>query len=221
MDLEQLATCGKQQELWRSQPINVVDAHDELFCRVQDALANAFHSLHIALDELYVQEQKKLESIRLKQQLILQTNETSMVAMRDFTENARRIASSLEPFTAHAGNLANVKLTLVRSAKLVSQEGDLSKLVMEPKTVSSSFKKPSTTCFVFHLAHSIDDAALRELFSCCGTVLNASVYIDKKTNEHRGYGFVDYATEEEARCAVDTLHKSAYRGKQLSVSIKI
>lgn len=62
---------------------------------------------------------------------------------------------------------------------------------------------------------------LRQLFSCCGTVLNTHVAVDKQTNKPRGFGFVDFATNEEAQNAVRTFDKYPLENKFLSVSIKI
>lgn len=59
--------------------------------------------------------------------------------------------------------------------------------------------------YVGNLEWSIDDKQLSEFFSDCGTVISAKVILDRDTGRSRGFGFVEFATEEEARKAIDKL----------------
>ncbi len=47
---------------------------------------------------------------------------------------------------------------------------------------------------------------LAKLFSACGTVLNAKVILDRATGRPKGFGFVEMATDAEAKIAVEKLN---------------
>ena len=83
------------------------------------------------------------------------------------------------------------------------------------------FQVANSTCFVFYLPPSMTNDSLRNLFLPYGTVLNAYVAVDSKTNRPRGFGFVDFQSPAEAQLAVQKLDKYPIEGKFLSVSIKI
>ena len=86
---------------------------------------------------------------------------------------------------------------------------------------NDSINKPGATCFVFYLPPSVTKEQLHQLFVRFGTVLNAHVAMDKQTGRSKGYGFVDFAKDEEARNAVVAMDKYQLENKFLSVSIKI
>jgi len=94
-----------------------------------------------------------------------------------------------------------------------------------PPTTASLPPKPprsnNNTCFVFYLPVGMTNDNLRALFMQCGTVLNAYVAVDKKTNRPRGFGFVDFASASEAQAAVAKLDKMPLDGKYLSVTLKL
>jgi len=47
---------------------------------------------------------------------------------------------------------------------------------------------------------------LAKLFSACGTVLSAKVILDRETGRPKGFGFVEMATDAEAKIAVEKLN---------------
>ncbi|MBI4060428.1 MAG: RNA-binding protein [Elusimicrobia bacterium] len=47
---------------------------------------------------------------------------------------------------------------------------------------------------------------LAGLFSSCGAVLSAKVILDRETGRPKGFGFVEMATDAEARAAVEKLN---------------
>ena len=72
--------------------------------------------------------------------------------------------------------------------------------------------------FVGSLSWGTTDEALKDLFSAAGTVVSASVIIDRQTNRSKGFGFVEMSTEEEAQAAIDTLNGKECDGRQIAVS---
>jgi nucleolin len=52
--------------------------------------------------------------------------------------------------------------------------------------------------FVGGISWGMDDADLEEAFLDCGEVVSAKVIREKETNKSRGFGFVEFATEEAA-----------------------
>lgn len=59
---------------------------------------------------------------------------------------------------------------------------------------------------------------LRETFEECGQVTSCKLIIDRETNRSKGFGFVEYATKEEAQNAIDSLNKTEVQGKALVVN---
>ncbi|KAJ2704618.1 hypothetical protein FB645_003115 [Coemansia sp. IMI 203386] len=61
----------------------------------------------------------------------------------------------------------------------------------------------SSKIFVGSLDFRIDDEALKEAFSVFGEVVEAKVIIDRQLERSRGFGFVSFATPEEAAAAME------------------
>jgi len=80
--------------------------------------------------------------------------------------------------------------------------------------------RPGFCLFIFHLPPETVDEELFQLFSQYGTVLSAKVIRDKSTQDSKGYGFVNMATEQQADYAIERLNGSRYKNKYLKVSYK-
>ncbi len=72
--------------------------------------------------------------------------------------------------------------------------------------------------FVGGLPWAVDDRQLMEHFSSIGEVVNATVIRDRETQRSRGFGFVEFSSEEEAAKAVETLDGTEMEGRQITVS---
>ena len=103
----------------------------------------------------------------------------------------------------------------------LDQFTEFKSVLNETHSSSSSNRVSNATCFVFYLPSTADNATLRSLFMPYGVVLNAYVAMDRVTNRTRGFGFVDFASPNEAQRAVESLDKFYWDGKYLSVSIKV
>ncbi|XP_073006425.1 polyadenylate-binding protein 7-like [Typha latifolia] len=71
--------------------------------------------------------------------------------------------------------------------------------------------------FVKNLSSSTDDTRLQEIFSEYGTILSCKVSRDTD-GKNRGYGFVQYDSQESAISAITKLNNSFHDGKQIYVA---
>ena len=71
--------------------------------------------------------------------------------------------------------------------------------------------------YVGNLPYSVKSSELREAFEEYGTVTSAEVIFDRRTKRSRGYGFVEMASDQEGRRAIETLNGSDFKGRELRV----
>jgi RNA recognition motif-containing protein len=72
--------------------------------------------------------------------------------------------------------------------------------------------------YVGGLPYSATEQQLSELFAQHGTVESARVITDKFTGQSRGFGFVEMATEEDAKKAIAALNATQMGGRTLTVN---
>jgi RNA recognition motif-containing protein len=72
--------------------------------------------------------------------------------------------------------------------------------------------------YVGGLPYSVTDDALKQSFSQAGTVVSASVIMDKFTNRSKGFGFVEMSSDEEAKAAIAMFDGKDYEGRILKVN---
>ena len=72
--------------------------------------------------------------------------------------------------------------------------------------------------FVGSLPFTTTSDELREVFAKVGQVTEANVVMDKMTGRSRGFGFVEMATDEDAKKAVDQLNGTEVGGRKIFVS---
>jgi len=75
-----------------------------------------------------------------------------------------------------------------------------------------------TNLFVGNLPYSMDNNKLGELFSQSGTVSSAKVISDKYSGRSRGFGFVEMASADEAKKAIEMFNGKDIEGRQLVVN---
>jgi RNA recognition motif-containing protein len=76
----------------------------------------------------------------------------------------------------------------------------------------------STKLYVGGLPYSMTESQLQELFAQQGTVESARVITDKFTGQSRGFGFVEMATAEEAKRAIESLNSTQLGGRSITVN---
>lgn len=71
--------------------------------------------------------------------------------------------------------------------------------------------------FVGNLPFTMTDDQLMGIFAPYGQVVSANIVKDKYSGRSKGFAFVEYATEEEAKAAMQALDGSDQEGRKLAV----
>ena len=72
--------------------------------------------------------------------------------------------------------------------------------------------------YVGNLPYSTSEEDLQELFAAHGTVTSVSLINDRETGRSKGFGFVEFENDEEAKKAIDALHGQEFGGRALVVN---
>jgi RNA recognition motif-containing protein len=72
--------------------------------------------------------------------------------------------------------------------------------------------------FVGGLPFSTTDEELGQLFSAHGTVASAAVIKDRDTGRSKGFGFVEFESDEEGKAAEKALNGSDVGGRSITVN---
>jgi cold-inducible RNA-binding protein len=72
--------------------------------------------------------------------------------------------------------------------------------------------------YVGSLPFEATDGELQELFSACGRVESARIIIDKATGRSKGFGFVEMATDLEAKAAIEKFNGSTMGSRTIVVN---
>eukprot|EP00730_Choanoeca_flexa_P006958 TRINITY_DN12252_c3_g2_i3.p2 TRINITY_DN12252_c3_g2~~TRINITY_DN12252_c3_g2_i3.p2 ORF type:complete len:381 (+),score=33.76 TRINITY_DN12252_c3_g2_i3:3517-4659(+) len=84
----------------------------------------------------------------------------------------------------------------------------------ETRTESSDFHG---NLYVGNLDHKLTSPELEDAFKPFGPLESALVQTDPKTNESRGFGFVNYVNGEDARKAIEALDNTVLSGRTITV----
>lgn len=76
----------------------------------------------------------------------------------------------------------------------------------------------ATKLFVGSLAWATTDDSLKEFFSAAGEVVSANVIVDRETNRSKGFGFVEMASDDEAKKAIAELDGKELDGRPIVVN---
>ena len=82
-----------------------------------------------------------------------------------------------------------------------------------------NMKNNNNKIYVANLEWSINDQSLFDFFSQVGTVTSAKVILDRDTGRSRGFGFVEFSDESEARKAIDKLDGIDFNKRNIVVKI--
>ena len=72
--------------------------------------------------------------------------------------------------------------------------------------------------YVGGLPYRTTNEELRDTFSEAGEVTSASIIMDKMTGRSKGFGFVEFANDDEADKAVEMFHGKDFGGRNLTVN---
>lgn len=72
--------------------------------------------------------------------------------------------------------------------------------------------------FVGGLSWNTTDDTLREAFAQHGTVASAQIIFDKMSGRSKGFGFVEFESDEEADAAIAALNGTELDGRTITVN---
>ena len=72
--------------------------------------------------------------------------------------------------------------------------------------------------YVGGISYSTTEDVLKDAFSQAGTVVSATIIIDKMSGRSKGFGFVEMSTDEEAENAIKMLNGKELEGRTLTVN---
>lgn len=72
--------------------------------------------------------------------------------------------------------------------------------------------------YVGNLPFDTSEDQLHELFSAHGQVISTKLITDMETGRSRGFGFVEMATEEEAKVAIEKMNKAKLGEREMTVN---
>lgn len=73
--------------------------------------------------------------------------------------------------------------------------------------------------YVGNLPFSTGFQELKELFSQCGEVSDATVIVNKFTGRSKGFGFVTFTSKEAAEKAISEMNEKEINGRKISVNL--
>ncbi len=76
----------------------------------------------------------------------------------------------------------------------------------------------ATRIYVGNLPYNTNDQQLAQLFSAFGEVVEATVVIDRATNQSKGFGFVQMADDDAARNAIASLNGTMLGNRTIRVN---
>ena len=72
--------------------------------------------------------------------------------------------------------------------------------------------------YVGNLPYTIEEDDLKELFSSYSSLQSAKVIIDRETGRSKGFGFVEFSVDEEAKAAIEEFNEKEVDGRALKVN---
>lgn len=72
--------------------------------------------------------------------------------------------------------------------------------------------------YVGNLSFNTSEDRLRDLFGAFGEVTSASLVVDRETGRPRGFGFVEFKNDEEAKAAITGMNGKNVDGRDLTVN---
>jgi RNA recognition motif-containing protein len=72
--------------------------------------------------------------------------------------------------------------------------------------------------YVGNLTYAVNDAELQQLFEQFGSVQSAQIIMDRESGRSKGFGFVEMASDDEAKAAIEALNGKDHNGRALTVN---
>ncbi|KAL6613944.1 hypothetical protein ACP70R_036214 [Stipagrostis hirtigluma subsp. patula] len=123
---------------------------------------------------------------------------------------------------------ARALLSRLRSAPLLQHDQQLRRSLSTatpPPDESPAPPPPgppsNSRLFVAGLSWSVDERSLTEAFSSFGTVTEVRIMYDRNSGRSRGFGFVHFSNDHEAKCAKDAMDGKVMLGRPLRISFAL
>lgn len=72
--------------------------------------------------------------------------------------------------------------------------------------------------YVGGLSYDTTEDGLREAFTQAGAVVSATIITDRMSGRSKGFGFVEYETDEQAQTAIEMWNGKELDGRRLTVN---
>jgi cold-inducible RNA-binding protein len=72
--------------------------------------------------------------------------------------------------------------------------------------------------YVGNLSKQVTDAQLNDLAVPYGKLISANVAVERKSGQSKGFGFIDFSNDDEARAAITALDGRDVNGQALKVN---
>ena len=72
--------------------------------------------------------------------------------------------------------------------------------------------------YVGGIPYTSTNDGLRDAFAQAGSVVSATIIMDKMTGRSKGFGFVEMATDEDAKKAIEMWNGKDFEGRTLTVN---
>ena len=72
--------------------------------------------------------------------------------------------------------------------------------------------------YVGNLPYTVRDEDLQQSFGAFGSITSAKVMMERDTGRSKGFGFVEFPNDDEARNAISALSGQEYGGRALTVN---
>ncbi|KAK7253130.1 hypothetical protein RIF29_37583 [Crotalaria pallida] len=136
-------------------------------------------------------------------------------------------SSAATTTTTRSGPYYSLQLQHPTRLSFSPQIFDMAASVTAASSVSSKclhqfllFRAMSSKIFVKGLAFCTTEDKLAQAFSRYGDVLNANIVLNKAKTRSKGFGYVTFANEEEARMAQISMNRKILDGRVLYVDMQ-
>ncbi|EDR27150.1 cold-inducible RNA-binding protein, putative [Entamoeba dispar SAW760] len=76
-----------------------------------------------------------------------------------------------------------------------------------------------TRLYIGSLAYSVTDESLRAAFEKFGTVTDCKVVTDRESQRSKGFGFVTFEKDEDAKKAIEEMNEQELEGRRIKVDV--
>ncbi|XP_024197803.1 glycine-rich RNA-binding protein 4, mitochondrial [Rosa chinensis] len=115
--------------------------------------------------------------------------------------------------------LNNTLLTLL--ARRASTGVNQNPILLQRCFCSPLSSSSNNKLFVGGLSWSLDEKSLKDAFSSYGEVTEVTIVYDKDSGRSRGFGFVNFSKDDDAKSAKDAMDGKALMGRPLRISFAL